>query len=105
MDPVTTSYTLTGAADWPMFMAMGSFIGVLIALMIAMVGFMWHDLRNQILKWDEGLKDQIKDRDKAHHIQCIGCKSGLDKDNDAIWAAIDECCPRRSGSRVKEIKE
>ncbi len=54
-------YTLTGAADWPILVAMTSVLGVLLCVMIAMIGFMWRDLsnsqRNDIEKLWKGMSD------------------------------------------------
>ena len=53
-------YTLTGAADWPMFAFMFS-------VLVALIGVMWIDLRGKF-------KEKSDD--------CRDCRS-------AIWAAID----------------
>lgn len=63
------SYTITGASDWPILAVVG-------AIMIALIGAMWHDLRVSI---QENKREAAADIDK-------------------LWAAQrdcqDDCCPR-----------
>ena len=77
-------YTITGAADWPILVALGF-------ILVSLIGFMWRDLRGYIKDnrsdWKEALTEH---------------KSESKKENDIIWAAMrdcqSDCCPR-----VKEI--
>jgi len=77
---VNKQYTISGAADWPMLIAIGS-------LLIAVIGFMWIDLRSKL---DAGRNDTRKEF-------------------DAIWQAMkdcqDDCCPRTHGRRNKGERE
>ena len=63
-------YTITGAADWPILVALG---GVILGL----IAFMWVDLKSTIK----------------------GDKNDLSKDIDNLWQAHRdcqaECCPRK----------
>lgn len=54
------TFTITGAADWPMF-------AFLFAIIAGLIAFMWLDLRGQL---------------KGEKIACDGCKRD-------IWTAID----------------
>jgi len=62
-------YTISGAADWPMLIAIGS-------VLLTVIGFMWIDLRGKLT---EGRTDTRKEL-------------------DTIWQAMkdcqSECCPR-----------
>lgn len=58
-------YTLTGAADWPMLVAMAGLVSVLI-------GCMWFDLRG-------GMKENRSEHDKMWK---------------AMADCQDDCCPR-----------
>lgn len=62
---VDKPYTLTGAADWPLLMALA---GIIISLIV----FNWHSIAKKI--------DDHQDRE--------------DKEHKDIWRAIDDCCPR-----------
>lgn len=66
----TKTYTLTGAADWPLLLVIGG-------LLVAVLGAMWHDLRTQLSVHKQ---DNEKDIDTIFEIQ-RRCQ--------------DECCPRR----------
>ncbi|HKI46918.1 MAG TPA: hypothetical protein VKA08_16435 [Balneolales bacterium] len=67
---IANKYTITGAADWPILAAVGG-------LLIAILGFMWRDLRS-------AMKD-LKRESRA--------------DIDTVWAAMrdcqHDCCPRK----------
>jgi hypothetical protein len=63
-------YTLTGAADWPILMVVGG-------ALIAVISFMWVDLRSKI----------------------DGNKTDNEKSHDTLWLALrdcqHDCCPRK----------
>lgn len=65
----SSSYTITGAQDWPMVLAMG---GVLMIVL----GAMWADLSNKL----------------------VSNKNENAKQVDMLWEALrecqDDCCPR-----------
>lgn len=75
------TYTITGAADWPI----AAFI---VAGMAALLGFMWRDLRSVIrdnkTQWQKDLAEH-KEENKEQF--------------DYVWTAIrdcqHECCPRK----------
>lgn len=75
------SYTLTGAADWPLLAFVGG--GTLILL-----GMMWSDLRTSIT----GSKREAEKALETHIAEC-------GKENDKIWQAMrdcqGDCCPRK----------
>lgn len=66
------SYTLTGAADWPMLVAMGG-------MLVLLIGCMWADLRGKF-----AANDQEHNRLWRAHMDCQ-----------------DECCPRRVDSGLR----
>ena len=65
----TKSYTLTGAADWPLLVIVGGTV-------VALICFMWADLRASIRDGRTEWKTEI----------------------DRVWQAMrecqDDCCPR-----------
>ena len=75
------TYTITGAADWPILAIVGGGL-------VSVIAFMWVDLRSVIKdnrsEWRQELEKQKSDNDKAH---------------DLLWDAHrdcqHECCPRR----------
>lgn len=78
-------YTLTGASDWPILMAVG---GVLVAL----IGLMWSDLRSSIKEYRTDWKSEL-----AVH------KRESKEELDLVWSALrdcqNDCCPRGAASR------
>ena len=75
------SYTITGAADWPILMVAGG-------LIVAMVAFMWRDLRSLLkenkVEWQKALADHKIDNEK---------------EINNLWSAMrdckDDCCSRK----------
>lgn len=74
-------YTITGAADWPILLVLGGMI-------LAMVAFMWRDLRSVLRESKEDWRDKLHEH-----------KSDNEKNFDLLWAAHrdcqSECCPRK----------
>lgn len=80
-------YTLTGATDWPMFVGMVHFFawvfsGVL-GLIGVLVGALWVDMRKQFNAEKTARKEQ-----------CVNCSDANLREHNAMWDALDECCPR-----------
>lgn len=79
------NYTLTGAADWPILVAVGG-------LLIGIIGMMWADLRTSIKEsrreWQEAMKE--------HRVE-------NEKNSNILWEALrhcqDDCCPPRGNNR------
>lgn len=69
---VDKPYTLTGAADWPLLMALA---GIIISLIV----FNWRSIYKKI----------------DDHQKCE------DKEHDDIWQAINDCCPRSPSKNEK----
>ena len=69
-DGMRQPYTLTGASDWPMLVLFG---GVLIAV----VGFMWRDLRAT-----------IKDSADGHRVALDREAVEREKQDNLLWAEI-----------------
>lgn len=71
-----SSYTITGASDWPILAVVG-------AIIVALIGAMWSDLRGTIKENKAEAKSDI----------------------NLLWAAQrdcqEDCCPRGS-SKVRE---
>lgn len=88
---MATTYTLTGASDWGMFVFMLGGIAALLTFACALVGLMWADLRTR-------LRDIIADQARS----CKTAHATISKEFDAVWAAIDECCPRGERKRKYE---
>lgn len=74
-------YTITGAADWPILLAMCGVVAFMLLLNIGVVRMMWADIKASMRE------------DKAQN----------SADHQTIWAALndcqDDCCPR--GGAVK----
>lgn len=92
-------YTITGAADWGMFMALLSLIGALIMLNIGLVVYSWHDLKGSVAK---SITEHEAELDKkcAENAQALrDLENRQTKAVDTIWEAMktcqDDCCPRR----------
>jgi len=92
MDP--GAYTLTGAADWKMFVFMCGVIGAFLAILCAIVGFMWRDLKN---RFSESVKQrtEICGHCKQERTDnCKSCHNGIFREFDAVWKAMDQVAPR-----------
>lgn len=82
-------YTITGASDWPILLAVGG-------LLCGLLGLMWSDLRGSLRdsrqEWKEAVAE-LKREEKIEH--------------DILWAALrdcqDDCCPR--GYHARAIKD
>jgi len=72
-DGISQTYTLTGAADWPI-------LAVMVGLMVVMVGFMWNDLKSAIKDSDTLIKQELEK-------EVVERK---EQDNH-IWAAMRHC--------------
>lgn len=66
-------YTLTGAADWPILAAMAG-------LLIAVIGWMWVDL-----------KATIRDGRSEWKTELTAFKAEHDKEHDRLWQAHRDC--------------
>lgn len=86
------TYTITGAADWPILAAIGG-------ILIMIIAFMWRDLRGTIrdnrLDWKESMamiRSEWQDALREH-------KAEGKKENDILWGAMrdcqSDCCPPR----------
>ena len=53
-------YTLTGAQDWGMLLAMFSVIAFLLVIVIAMIGFLWNHMQNSVDKNFEAVWAEIR---------------------------------------------
>lgn len=77
----TRDYTITGSSDWPMLCAIGAILG-------ALVGFMWLDLRGSMRENRQERQKDISD-----------LRQEMKTEDQKIWTAIghcqDDCCPRR----------
>ena len=75
------SYTISGAADWPMLLTLGG-------LLLAAVAAMWADLRSKLIDHRTVATTELKE-----------LKAENEKGHDMIWEAMracqDDCCPRR----------
>lgn len=70
---VKTAYTITGAADWPILVALA-------AILFAMIGYMWHDLKNSL----KGLTEETSRVERES-------RDFAEKEDNKIWAAMREC--------------
>lgn len=89
-------FTITGAEDWPMFLAMIKVLGVVVASawgsIIGLVIYIWSDL-----------KKTISSNRSEDNKTCEDCKKSIwDHISGPIWTAIETCCPR--WSEVDKIK-
>lgn len=66
-------YTLTSAADWPILATMAG-------LLIAVIGWMWIDLKNTIKEGRRESKDELGDFKLEH-----------EKEHSRIWQAHRDC--------------
>lgn len=100
-------YTLTGAADWPMLVAV---CGLFWAIIVALGGVMWFDLRNSLSageqRWQKAVDAHALELDK----KCRENKEQLDKHearddvrfaeaHNAIKECRADCCPRMKGDQ------
>ena len=73
-------YTITGAVDYPILVAIGS-------ILVALAAFMWVDLRNTIKDNRGELREEL-----TKHI------NDDERDHEKIWKAFgdcqSDCCPR-----------
>lgn len=76
-----TSYTLTGAADWPMFMFLVGIIGGLLLMLCGIVTFMWRDLKVHI-------KDISSDQENWCERHRNSCRQEVKREFDAVWQVI-----------------
>ena len=74
-------YTISGATDWPMLLAVG-------ALLMAAVAAMWADLRSKLTEHRGMAVEALQE-----------LKTSNNEEHNKIWAAMrdcqDDCCPRR----------
>lgn len=81
------TYTITGAADWPILAAIGIII-------VALIGAMWNDQRSGMKEYKTDLLVAIKD-----------VKDDSRDDIDNVWKAMRDCktdCCRAPRSNGKE---
>jgi len=96
---VSHQYTITGAADWPILASIGG-------VFIAVLGFMWRDVRASIDKIGTAIKESRNESKseveliKAEiRVDIDRVKADNEKAHDLLWAAHrdcqHECCPRK----------
>ncbi|MFZ2950940.1 MAG: hypothetical protein WA003_15810 [Desulfuromonadaceae bacterium] len=77
-------YTLSNATDWPMLMQMISMlrwmVGGLMALVLGLGVAAWGDLRSGL------------------NAKCKTCNEGIMREHDALWDAVETCCPREAAN-------
>lgn len=76
------SYTITGATDWPMFVAVGGIV-------IVLVGVMWRDLRSMMSNAITALTESIQVYRKESRDDINALREENDKDHDALRAEIN----------------
>lgn len=115
-------YTLTGASDWPLLVAIASIIFVSLGVIAALIVYIHQDLKTYMRDKDKDLMEhinqEVKDRKKAMELESKERRKGffdekaerklsiqqcydnwrLEK-ND-IWTSLEKCqtacCPRGS---------
>ncbi len=91
---MTGTYTLTGASDWPMLVSllktMAWIFGAMLSVIAALIVGLWADFRRQYAshKVDEAES-------------CSGCHDALARELDAVWDALEACCPRGTSRPVR----
>lgn len=102
--PDNVKLTITAASDWPMFQWMFtvliSIMGALWGIIVGLIVYIHRDLKKRI-------SSQIEDDGK----KCDSCHSelkGADKElwnhlDNAVWSAIEQCCPRMSHESAQEM--
>lgn len=75
------TYTLTGAADWPILVIMCGLVATMIGCLALQVGFMWRDLRGRIKEdvdhlWEEtrALRKEFRESDTSIKDDMKECK-------------------------------
>ena len=76
-----SKYTITGASDWPLLVA-------LVAIIVSLLVYIWQDLKNTMkenkVEWQIAIDKEEAEREKQ---------------DDYIWTAMrscqDDCCPRK----------
>jgi hypothetical protein len=80
-------YTLTGAADWPILAAMCGVLAFIGVIFVALVGFMWKDLRSLISQNRSDGKDDLLQHATSNT-----------NEFRSLWSALKDCqgdcCPR-----------
>lgn len=80
-----STYTITGAADWPMLLVIGG-------LLLSAIAMMWADLRSKLSNNKSDIDKEISE-----------LKANNTRSHDLIWEAMrncqEDCCPRRKESR------
>jgi len=76
------SYTITGATDWPMLMAIGGIV-------IILVGVMWRDLRSMMSNAITALNESVQVYRKEARDDINTLREENDKDHDALRAEIN----------------
>ena len=84
-------YTITGAADWPILMVMGG-------ALVAIIGFMWVDLRATIKdhrgEWESHLNRHCQDDKEALNLlwaETRDIRGEIEKQTSKIEQAMKEC--------------
>lgn len=83
-------FTITGAEDWPMFLAMIKFVGIVFCAawgsVVGLVIYVFNDLKNTIQS------DKVENGNS-----CTDCKKAIwEHISGPVWSAIESCCPRLS---------
>ena len=95
------TYTLTGAADWPMLVATlklaAWIIGGLLGLNAALLAAMWWDFRQQFSKHKD-------DEATNCRLTRLACKDDHRREFGAIWEVLDLCCPREAAKARAQIQ-
>lgn len=85
------TYTITGAADWPI-------LAPVAGLMVAMIAYMWHDLKATLKTdrdtWRVTMAEQRLELERVE----TRCRIEAEKGDDKIWTAIrhcqEDCCKK-----------
>lgn len=76
---MAADFAITEARDWPMFVFLLSFIGVLMASLAGFICYVWRDLKSDL------------------RVRCSDRNAQCERQREKIWSAIDDCCPRHGG--------
>ena len=91
-------YTITGAADWPLLVA-------LMAIITGLIGVMWADLRKSMAAGEsryqrvvDAHSTEIDEKCAANAVLMRDIETHHTKITDALWQAMRDCqadcCPR-----------
>lgn len=85
------TYTITGAADWPILLALGGVVSFLLVVLIAVVGFMWKGLESSLKEWRKEMRGEMKEQINLLWVETRKITADFQKADAGIHQEMKEC--------------